>query len=76
MSSKMIELIILTWKIQAIVVLFQLILTRWRHNHEGNLVGKANVIPIPDTRVLKVEFNDGHIEEYSTNSIVEGKSSR
>jgi len=38
---------------------------------EGNLVGRANVNPIIDTRVYEVEFPDGTIADYSANVIAE-----
>jgi hypothetical protein len=37
----------------------------------GNLIGESNQNPILDSRIFKVEYPDGHLEEYSTNVIAE-----
>ena len=46
------------------------IVGRTRDN-EGNLVGQYNNNPLLNTRVYLVEFPDGHITEYSANTIAE-----
>jgi hypothetical protein len=38
---------------------------------DGNPVGRANSNPLLDTRVYKVEFQDGTIQEYAANLIAE-----
>ena len=37
----------------------------------GNPIGKSNSSPLFDTRVYHVEFQDGHTEEYTANTIAE-----
>ena len=47
------------------------IVSRKRTSDGKMLVGKSNPNPILDTRVYNVEFDDGNIEEYTTNLISE-----
>ena len=42
-----------------------------KRDSSGNPIGNANQNPILDTRVYELEFPDGKVEEYSTNTIVE-----
>ena len=39
--------------------------------HSGDLVGETNNNPILGTRIYKLEFSDGRVEEYSVNNILE-----
>ena len=42
-----------------------------KRDADGAPVGKRNNNPILDTRVYKVQFPDGHTEEYASNIIAE-----
>lgn len=42
-----------------------------KRDANGELVGSGNTNPILDTRIFQVEFPDGHLEEYATNTIAE-----
>jgi hypothetical protein len=44
---------------------------RRKRDYEGNLIGRSNTNPILVTRVIEVQFPDGHIAEYSTNVLAE-----
>ena len=39
----------------------------WKTDADGNLIGKANSNPLLDTRLYKMEFLDGNIQEYAAN---------
>lgn len=45
--------------------------TRIKHDLDGNPIGKGNSNPIFDTRIYQVEFPDGHVEEFTANTIAE-----
>ena len=47
------------------------IVSRKRTSDGKSLVGRPNTNPILDTRVYNVEFNDGSVEEFTTNMISE-----
>ena len=50
----------------------QTVIVRHRnYGHDGNLLGKAHNNSILDTRTYEVEFADGSMAEYSTNTIAE-----
>lgn len=42
-----------------------------KKDHHGQPIGQSHSNPILDTRIYQVEFPDGHIEEYSANTIAE-----
>ena len=42
-----------------------------KRDQEGNPTGRAHENPILDTRQYEVEFDDGSIDEYTTNIIAE-----
>jgi hypothetical protein len=45
--------------------------TQRKHDLDGNPIGKGNSNPIFDTRIYQVEFPDGHVEEFTANTIAE-----
>ena len=42
-----------------------------KRNSDGDPIGKSNSNPILDTRIYRVEFSDGHVEEFAANVIAE-----
>jgi hypothetical protein len=42
-----------------------------KHDAQGNPIGIAHSNSIIDSRVYKVQFSDGHIEEYAANALAE-----
>ncbi len=48
----------------------------WKHDAKGNPIGKVHSNPIIDSRVYKVQFPDGNIEDYAANVIVENMYSQ
>jgi hypothetical protein len=42
-----------------------------KHDHDGNPIGIGHSNPLLDTRIYKVQFPDGHTEEYAANAIAE-----
>jgi hypothetical protein len=42
---------------------------RWKHNLDGQPIGRANANQILDTHLYEVQFPDRHVEEYTANII-------
>ena len=42
-----------------------------KHDQDGCPIGQANAIPLLNTSVYEVEFQDGYIQEYLANTIAE-----
>ena len=42
-----------------------------KRDQDGRPVGQAKAIPLLNTRVYEVEFQDGYIQEYLANTIAE-----
>ena len=40
-------------------------------DQDGRPIGHSNAIPLLNTRVYEVEFQDGYIQEYLANTIAE-----
>jgi len=45
--------------------------TKRKHDHEGNTIGRANDNPILDSREYNVQFDDGGVSELTANMIAE-----
>ena len=44
---------------------------RRKLDHKGQPIGSPNTNPTIDSRIYKLEFPDGRVEEYSVNVIIE-----
>jgi hypothetical protein len=44
---------------------------RGKRDHDGNLIGTGNTNPLLDSSLYDVEFEDGHVEAFSANTIAE-----
>ena len=46
-------------------------MTERKRDHEGNVIGRSNANPIPDTREYEVKFEDGDVTKLTANAISE-----
>ena len=45
--------------------------TERKRDHKGNVIGRSNPNPIPDTREYEIKFEDGDVTELTANAIAE-----